>query len=128
MMYKIILTSFLSFSVAAPCFAQKLKKDDKALVAGLEAHIHYLADDKLEGRRAGSTGEKLAMEYISAQFEKAGLAPLGDNHGWYQAFDINEGREISKSTYLFINAVEIKPADYFPLGGSPAGPGGGAPV
>ncbi|HSC38599.1 MAG TPA: hypothetical protein VLD19_12025, partial [Chitinophagaceae bacterium] len=128
MMYKIIITSFLSFSVTAPCFAQKLKKDDKALIAGLEAHIHYLADDKLEGRRAGSNGEKLAMEYIAAQFEKAGLAPLGDNHGWYQAFDINEGREISKSTYLFINGVEIKPADYFPLGGSPAAPVEGAPA
>jgi aminopeptidase YwaD len=128
MMYKIILTSFLSFSVAAPCFAQKLKKDDKALVAGLEAHIHYLADDKLEGRRAGSNGEKLAMEYIAAQFQKEGLSPMGDNHGWYQAFDINEGREVSKSAYLFINSVEVKPADYFPFTGSPANPIEGAPA
>ena len=128
MMYKIIISSVLILSVTAPGFAQKLKKEDKALIAGLEEHIHYLADDKLEGRRAGSNGEKLAMEYIAARFEKAGLAPMGDNHGWYQAFDINEGREISKSAYLFINNVAVKPADYFPFTGSPANPVEGAPA
>lgn len=128
MMYKIIISSALALSFTAPGFAQKLKKEDKALIAGLEAHIHYLADDRLEGRRAGSNGEKLAMEYIAARFEKAGLAPMGDNHGWYQAFDINEGREISKSAYLFINNVAVKAGDYFPFTGSPAGPVEGAPA
>jgi hypothetical protein len=119
MMYKAIISSALALSLTTAGFAQKIKKEDKALIAGLEAHIRYLADEKLEGRRAGSNGEKLAMEYIAGQFQKNGLSPMGDNHGWYQAFDINEGREISKSTYLFINSVAVKPADYFPFTGSP---------
>ena len=128
MLYKTIIASALILYAANPCPAQKLKKEDKTIIAGLEAHVHYLADDKLEGRRAGSNGEKLAMEYIAAQFEKAGLSAQGDNHSWYQAFDINEGKEISKSAYLFINNTPVKTADYFPFTGSPATPIEGAPA
>ena len=50
--------------------AQKLKKTDKVIVTNLQAHIGYLANDKLEGRRTGSAGEKLAYEYISNEFIK----------------------------------------------------------
>jgi aminopeptidase YwaD len=101
------------------CYAQKIKKTDKAVIKTLESHISFLANDKLEGRRAGSRGEKFAMEYIAAQFQQAGLQPMGDNKNWYQAFDINEGKEVAKSTYLFINGEEIKAGNYFPFVGSP---------
>ena len=47
------------FSVA--CFAQKNKsKTDIQITDNLKAHIQYLADDKLEGRRTGTKGEELA--------------------------------------------------------------------
>lgn len=99
--------------------SQKLKKSDKAVIASLQSHVSFLADDRLEGRRAGSNGEKLAMEYIADQFGKAGLTPLGDKNGWYQAFDINDGKEIAKETYLLINGGEVKLPGYFPFIGSP---------
>jgi len=119
-MFRIIFVSIAStLLLSVVCFSQKLKKADKAVIASLQSHIGYLADDKLEGRRAGSNGEKLAMEYIAAQFEKTGLLPKGDNNGWYQAFDINDGKEISKESYLLINGGEIKPVSYFPMIGSP---------
>ncbi len=60
-----LLTFFL---IVSGVHAQRLKKTDKATLTNLQAHIAYLADDKLEGRRAGSKGEKLAGEYISKQF------------------------------------------------------------
>ena len=69
----ILLFSLLTLQL----FAQKTKKSDKALAASLRTHISFLADDKLEGRRAGSNGEKLAKEYIAAQFKAAGLEPKG---------------------------------------------------
>ena len=96
-MFRIIIASAFA-TLLLPCvsFSQKLKKADKAIIADLQTHVNYLADDKLEGRRAGSPGENMAMEYIAGQFEKAGLLPKGDNNGWYQAFDINEGKEINK--------------------------------
>jgi hypothetical protein len=37
-------------------FGQKLKKADKQIVDALKSHIYFLADDKLEGRRAGTPG------------------------------------------------------------------------
>jgi hypothetical protein len=39
------------------------------------SHIQFLADDKLEGRNVGSKGFETAADYVTGQFEKAGLAP-----------------------------------------------------
>lgn len=97
-------------------FSQKLKKADKAILTNLQAHVTYLADDKLEGRRAGSLGEKLASDYIIQQFKKNGLQPRGDNNGWLQAFEIYEGKQVNPATFLFINGNDMKlNTDYFPL-------------
>lgn len=95
--------------------AQKLKKEDRLTLANLKKHISYLADDKLEGRRAGSPGEKLAMEYISGQFGAAGISPKG-TAGFYQAFEINEGKQIGPNTMFSINDVSLKPGtEFFPF-------------
>jgi Zn-dependent M28 family amino/carboxypeptidase len=95
--------------------AQKLKKADKATIANLQAHIGYLADDKLEGRRAGGAGEKLAMEYIAGQFKSLGLQPKGTD-GFYQPFEIQEGKEIKEGTFFGINEVKLeKMKDFFPF-------------
>ncbi|MBN8878913.1 MAG: M28 family peptidase [Sphingobacteriales bacterium] len=95
--------------------AQKLKKADKATIANLQAHIGYLADDKLEGRRAGGAGEKLAMEYIAGQFKSLGLQPKGTD-GFYQPFEIQEGKEVKEGTFFSINEVKLeKMKDFFPF-------------
>jgi hypothetical protein len=105
----------LLFLAGGSLHAQKLKKDDRELVANLEQHIRYLADDKLEGRRTGTSGEKLAYEYISGEFEKIGLLPKGSS-GYYQPFDINEGKEINPSTYLTIDGKNLAlNKEFFPL-------------
>ncbi len=109
---KLALSFALFTSIAT---AQKLKKADKATIANLQAHISYLADDKLEGRRAGSAGEKLAMEYIADQFKTLGLQPKGTD-GFYQPFEIQEGKEIKEGTLFSINDVKLeKGKDFFPF-------------
>ncbi len=113
--------SFLSIALLLvfSASAQKLKKADKAVIAALKAHVTYLADDKLEGRRAGTQGEKLAMEYISKQFAGAGLTPKGEN-GWFQQFDIYDGKQVNEATHLLVNGHDLKlHAEYFPLAFSP---------
>src|SRR5690242_19108814 len=89
-------------------YAQKLKKADKAIIKDLQGHISYLADDKLEGRRAGTEGEQLASEYISQKFAAAGLQPKGADGGWLQPFDINDGKEVRSSSYFIINGNDLK--------------------
>ncbi|HVE60974.1 MAG TPA: hypothetical protein VNA26_04095, partial [Chitinophagaceae bacterium] len=83
-------------------YGQKLKKEDKQLVANLQQHISFLAADKLEGRRTGSAGEKLAMEYISSEFKKIGLQPKGVD-AFYQPFEVAEGKQVNSPTHLLIN-------------------------
>ena len=43
-----------------------------------------LASDEFEGRAPGSPGGEKTVEYISAQFERIGLQPAGENDSWYQ--------------------------------------------
>ena len=104
---------FVSFQL---CQAQKLKKADKIILANMQTHIAYLASDKLEGRRTGTTGEKLAYEYISAEFSKTGLLPMGDSGTYLQAFEVNDGRFISPSSHVIINGNDLAlEKDFFPL-------------
>jgi Zn-dependent M28 family amino/carboxypeptidase len=50
----------------------------------LAAHTRFLSSDALEGRGPGTRGDALAVAYIAAQFEAAGLEPAGDNGTYLQ--------------------------------------------
>ncbi|MEO6550277.1 MAG: M28 family peptidase [Ferruginibacter sp.] len=101
-------------------YAQKLKKADKLVLASLQTHIAYLADDKLEGRRTGTKGELLAYEYISSEFRKAGITPKGENQSYLQQFEVNDGKEVSAASHLIINSNDLKiNEEYFPFSFSP---------
>ena len=95
--------------------SQKLKKADKAILDNLEGEIHFLADDKMEGRRAGTNGEKLASDYIIGEFQKVNLQPKGDNNSWLQSFVIYDGKQV-KDAHLVINNKELLlDKEFFPL-------------
>jgi aminopeptidase YwaD len=96
--------------------AQKLTKSDKLIIENLRTTVTYLASDQLEGRRTGTPGEKLAYEYLSAQFEKSGLIPKGDSNSFIQSFEVNEGKQILPATHLMINdnSLEVE-KDFFPF-------------
>jgi len=110
---KNILLFLLLLSQCA--LAQKLKKSDKIIIDNLKSEITYLSADKLQGRRTGTPGEKLAYDYLSEQFEKTGLIPKGNNN-FIQAFEIHEGKQILSETNLSINndSLQIE-KDFFPF-------------
>jgi hypothetical protein len=83
------------------CAISKNTGSFQKIEPSLRAHVSYLADDKLEGRRTGTAGEKLAMSYIAQQFQKIGLAPKGTDQ-YYQSFSVNEGKEMKEGTTLTI--------------------------
>ena len=110
----LFLSALLSAALMAPA-QKKLKTEDKLLLANLQKHIHYLADDKLEGRRTGTEGERLAAAYISDAFKATGLQP-GGTEGFYQPFEIGEGRQINPTTHLVIDENNLSLGkDFFPL-------------
>lgn len=94
---------------------QRLRKSDKAVIENLKTEITYLASDKMEGRRTGTSGEKLAYEYLSGQFQKTGLIPKGDGKTFIQAFEIHEGKQILPATHLIINGDSVDKQDFFPF-------------
>lgn len=107
-------------------FAQSKKKKAKMqfaaehkanaqLISNLTAHIQYLASDSLEGRRTGTKGEQLALQYIVQAYTQAGIEPKGTD-GYIQPFTIDEGKKISEKTYLSINGTTLKLNEaFFPL-------------
>jgi hypothetical protein len=114
------LLLLVSLFLIQDSFAQKkkspkLSKADQAMVRNLQSHISYLASDKLEGRRAGTSGEKLASEYINQKFQEIGLQPKGGD-GFFQSFEIYDGKQINQATHFIVNdntlAVE---KDFFPF-------------
>lgn len=54
----------------------------------LRAHLEFLADDALEGRRPGTRGGELAARYIAAEFQRMGLKPAGDSGTYYHRVPI----------------------------------------
>jgi aminopeptidase YwaD len=114
----LILLSHFSYAQGKKNKTKKINPDT-LIVNNLKDHIGFLADDKLEGRRTGTKGEQLAMEYISNQFQSAGLQPKGTN-SFYQPFEINEGRQLDPSTTLRINNTDlVSGKEYFPFPYSP---------
>src|SRR4030095_6836341 len=72
-------------AAAGLCAAQDWDAKGKAWWA----HIHYLADDKLEGRGTGTEGFAKAAAYVTDQFQKAGLQPADEHGGYSQTVDFN---------------------------------------
>ena len=87
---RLLLTrSYLfALSLLAPAFAAAQEGEVKAPAISIErirADVKYLASDPLQGRGVGTRGEELATDHIAAQFEKAGLKPMGDRGTYFQA-------------------------------------------
>jgi hypothetical protein len=52
---------------------------------GIQEHLRFLADDARKGRMTGSPEYDEAAAYVAEQFAAMGLAPGGEDGGWFQA-------------------------------------------
>lgn len=79
----------------------------------VEPHIETLADDKMEGREAGTPGEIMAAKYIAGQFKGIGLTGGGDEGSFFQEFDFFMERVVGEETGAWMAAYEKGwPADW----------------
>lgn len=60
----------------------------EASLTRLKANVEFLASDELEGRATGSSGEKIAAQFIASELKKYGVKPFGDNASYFQDFPI----------------------------------------
>ncbi len=100
-------------------------------VERLREHVTYLASDKLDGRRTGTSGAEAAAQYIAEQFSRLGLRPGGqparngksraaDWRKYLQPFPYVAGIELGKDN-LLISALSDSAylrvgEDWTPLG------------
>ncbi len=72
----------------------------------LKTYVDTLASDAMEGRETGTEGQRMAAEYIAAQFEAWGLPRIGDGDTYFQkiGFITENWEEIS----LRLNGEELR--------------------
>lgn len=88
-MKKIVLIIVLSICGSA------LLAQTTDVVNNLKKHIEYLTSESLQGRKAGSQGERVAAAYLYDNLSSAGVTMLTDRNG--QDFSINVGNDTIKS-------------------------------
>ncbi len=74
--------------LATPVFGQAA--DPPVTPADLRRHIDQLASDAFLGRAPATEGERLTINYISAQMSARGVEPAGENGGWFQPVGLVE--------------------------------------
>ena len=74
----------------------------EADTASIEADTRYLADDLLEGREAGTRGDRLTQLYLTTRFKMIGLRPAGDGGTYLQRFRLRSTRLVRGSASVTI--------------------------
>jgi Zn-dependent M28 family amino/carboxypeptidase len=100
--------------VTAIAFSQDLAKD-KSLKKVMElpdkeaikSRIKYLADDRLLGRKPGTPGYQMAVDFAIEQFKALGVAPKGDD-GYLQKVVLRTGKVDSTKTAFYWNDMALK--------------------
>jgi len=118
--------------LAGPAAAQSI--DPAALAAlptvqpaALEAHVRYLADDRLRGRLPGTPGYQLAVDYVTGQLKKNGVQPAGDKGTYTQKVRLRRAFVEAGATATYqpvggaVQPLAVGPAiTFYPNPGQPA--------
>ena len=79
-----VASFFVGSLFAVTCHGGEAQRAPEISADRIKAHVAYLASDRLEGRGTGTRGEFLATEYLAAEFQKAGLKPIGERGTYFQ--------------------------------------------
>ena len=100
-----------AFSSAAQYRTDYVELDDSETVRALKSHIRYLASDALEGRKAGSEGERLAAQYVAEALKEADVDILAAD----ETFGISSGNDtiVSRNVVGFIQGYDSSLRDRY---------------
>jgi len=84
----------------APTVAPSSAALDAVSAARFRRDVEFLADDSLEGRRAGTEGYDAAARYAAAELQKLGLEPAGDDDTFFQAVPLIESEVVESRLAL----------------------------
>jgi aminopeptidase YwaD len=107
------------FLLATPLAVNGQAMSDADVLELLRADVRHLSSLELEGREAGTKGEKLAADHIATSFGKIGLVPAGTDGKFLQPFTFNAQPETGKKNSLQLGRTKLKLVeDYHPLSAS----------
>ena len=88
-------------SLSVQAVAAQVASSDFSAV-NVRAHVTFLADDILDGRKTASPGHEIAARYVAAQFESYGLKP-GGNGGWFQRVTFQQTGRVANGSFVTIS-------------------------
>jgi aminopeptidase YwaD len=96
--------------------AQLPTRSDRRAIQRIQSDLSILANDSLEGRRAGTPGESKANRYITSALSSLGLEPKGSNGSFLQDFPIPDGKKIAETSHIILHGISLSiPGDAYPL-------------
>jgi len=69
----------------------------------LQSNLAYLASDELEGREAGTDGEKVASKFIATELKKYGTETLDTTGTYFQEFTLRHIKFSDRSVFGILN-------------------------
>ncbi len=81
-------------------------------IENIKGHMHFLADDLLEGRDTGSQGHEIASLYIASEFKKYGLMPGGADDSYFQRIKFRKSLLVQESPSLSFEGEDGFSLDY----------------
>ncbi|WP_421813153.1 M28 family peptidase [Flagellimonas sp.] len=84
----VLCLAFSMFAIAIYAQSDKEKAASTVSKNTIESHIKFLSDDLLEGREAGTRGNKIAASYLANQLRRFGAQPVPGTDSYYQKFDL----------------------------------------
>ena len=91
---------FLAIAAISPVFSGLVH----AQLSKTRAHVEVLASPRLEGRLAGSTGEKLASDYLVGELKTIGAKPLPGQTDYLLPFEFTAGTKDGGSAVSLTSA------------------------
>ncbi len=108
--------SFWCFLALLPGIALSQKLSDADAIERMRSEVGFLASDELEGREAGTPGERKAAEFIAAEFARLGLKPKGNSGSYLQEFTFVADPVNGPGDHLQIGRRTFKPGEeFYPL-------------
>ncbi|WP_262695865.1 M28 family metallopeptidase [Kordiimonas aquimaris] len=94
----------------------------------IKADVTFLSQDLLRGRDTGSEGHRIAAHYVAAEFARLGVAPMGDNGGYFQEVPMRKAKVNVDTAAMTVRngdeTLELELGDDFFMSGSVKNPSG----
>jgi Zn-dependent M28 family amino/carboxypeptidase len=94
------LTTAVGQTQTIPAEAQQVANSVRP--TAIEAHMRYLSDDKLEGRKPGTRGYELAAQYVEGELKKLGYKPAGEKGTYRQNVPLRSGQVNASTSSLVL--------------------------